>query len=143
MLPDFDDEGLLPVGIHPATWEEVYTRFGKNDHRKRLLSGLKLALESLRSAGCKAVYLDGSFVTNKENPNDYDICWDTTGVDEQKLDPVLLESSFPRNKQKMKFGGEFLANNPWDTWPTFFQQVKNPITKERKGIVKIGLGEFP
>src|SRR5438876_10992731 len=103
MLPDFDDEGLLPLGIHSATWGEVYTRFGKNDHRKRLLSGLKLSLELLKSAGCHAVYLDFSFDSQKENPNDYDICCVTAGVEEQKLDHVLLESSFPGYLQKLKF----------------------------------------
>ena len=40
------------------------------------MAGLRAALESLKSAGCRTVYLNGSFVTSKEAPNDFDACWD-------------------------------------------------------------------
>lgn len=139
MLPDFDNEGLLPPGIHPSTWEEVRKRFGTNNHRKGLLAGLKLALESLKSAGCHAIYLDGSFVTSKENPGDYDGCWDPTDVDEKKIDPVLMDFSRSREKQKAKFGGELFPDNPGHGWLPFFQKVKEPVIRTEKGIIKIDL----
>ena len=39
-------------------------------------------LTNLSSAGCRLVYLDGSFVTRKERPGDIDACWDVQYVDD-------------------------------------------------------------
>jgi hypothetical protein len=43
------------------------------------------ALNDLRDAGCKRVYLNGSFVTSKDEPGDFDACWDPTGVDFERI----------------------------------------------------------
>ena len=48
------------------------------------------------------MYLDGSFVTAKEFPSDFDGCWDPDGVDGAKLDPVLLVYDNLRAAQKAK-----------------------------------------
>lgn len=42
---------------------EIVARYGYTAHRLRLLTGLKSALDSLRDAGYRRAYLDGSFVT--------------------------------------------------------------------------------
>ncbi len=82
------------AGIHAATWGEIVARFGYAPHSLRLLAGLKAALDVLREASCRRAYLDGSFVTRKEVPNDFDGCWELAGVDFdllEQLDPVLLD----------------------------------------------------
>ena len=43
------------------------------------MTGLRAALENLKSAGCLTAYLNGSFVTSKTLPNDYDACWEEAG----------------------------------------------------------------
>lgn len=76
MIPDFvGSEGYLPPGEHLATWDEVTERFSETEKRRELIKGLKAALDNLRAAGCKTAYIDGSFVTRKRNPNDFDACW--------------------------------------------------------------------
>ena len=85
MIPAFDDFGRLPLGEHTATWEEIVERFGWNPHRRRLLDGLADGLEALASAGCRQVWLNGSFVTSKDEPADFDACWDIEGVDLNRL----------------------------------------------------------
>ena len=45
------------------------------------MTGLRAALEEFKKAGCQTVYINGSFVTSKELPNDYDCCWEEAGVD--------------------------------------------------------------
>jgi hypothetical protein len=147
----FDAEGNLPPGIHSMKWKEVREAFGKSEHRRRLLDGAELALANLKAAGCRLVYLDGSFVTDKEKamgsaPNDYDGCWAISGVDPTKLDPVLLDFSSGRAAQKAKFGGElFPADIPegitGKTFLEFFQIDKQ--TGNAKGIIAIDLKEFP
>jgi hypothetical protein len=67
MIPEFDESGCLPPGIHDATWTEIVTRFATSAHRRDLLAGLLDALRSLKTAGCPVAYLDGSFVTAKEH----------------------------------------------------------------------------
>ena len=56
-------------------------------------------------AGCRTVYLNGSFVTSKTFPNDYDACWEEAGVDPAALDPVLLTFDPGRATQKAKYMG--------------------------------------
>jgi len=143
VIEKFDKDGKLPPGIHWTNWNELCGRFGWTEHRRRLLEGLKGAVENLKSAGCRFVYLDGSFVTSKETPGDFDACWDTDGVKGQLLDPVLLTFHDKRVAQKMKYFGELfpasnLNGNSGYTFLDFFQIDKE--TGDPKGIVGIDLG---
>jgi hypothetical protein len=141
MLPDFTSDGLLPTGEHVATWDEIVKRFGWNPHRQNLLGGLASALIPLRTAGCKRVFLDGSFVTEKDMPGDYDAAWDPIGVDIRMLlflEPVFFDFSGRRAAQRAKYLGEFFpstahANGFGTTYYEFFQLDKN--TGSIKGIV--------
>jgi hypothetical protein len=120
--------------------------FGTTLHRRRLLTGLRAALEALRTAGCRRAYIDGSFVTAKQRPNDYDGCWDIEGVDPDRLDPVLLTFDRGRAAQKAKYQGElfpaqFREGDSGTTFLEFFQIDKE--TGDPKGIIVIELQELP
>lgn len=142
MIPPFDNTGNLPPGIHWATWEEFVQRFGVNEHRRMLIRGLEAALISLHTASCHVAYIDGSFVSSEELPNDYDGCWETTGVDFNLVDPVLLTFTDGRRVQKTKYMGELFPARISDgttglIFLDFFQTDKengNP-----KGIVALDL----
>lgn len=143
-IPPFDPvTGNLPAGIHEATWAEFAARYGHNRRRRQLLVGLEAALDALRAAGCRRVYINGSFVTAKDIPGDFDGCWELRGVRLDLLDPVLLTFDRGRATQKTRYGGElFPADWPADALGTrfveFFQRDK--ITGFAKGIVSLGLG---
>ncbi|MGH9601215.1 MAG: DUF6932 family protein [Terriglobales bacterium] len=147
MIPSFQAGGNLPPGVHKGTWEEIRARFGGNPHRRKLLRGLRKAFKSLKAAGCRTVFLDGSFVTAKDLPPDYDACWDVKGVVPNRLDPVFLDFSRGRAAQKAKYLGEFFpADLPegasGKAFLEFFQTDKE--TGRRKGIVAIDLkGRLP
>jgi hypothetical protein len=141
MIPEFNAEGNLPPGIHWATWEEFSRRFGINPQRRRLLAGLRTALRALQRAGCPVVYINGSFVTSKEEPQDWDGCWEMEGVDFSKLDPVFRDLSLRgRAIQKAKYGGEFfpIEVRRGDTGFLGIFQEDNR-TGSRKGIIAFGL----
>ena len=106
MIPEWLTNGDLQ-GVHAATWREIEDRLGFNPRRRSLLAGLQQACGELRKAGCTLVYLDGSFVTRKEHPADFDACWDVRNVDDRKLDPVFWDFSRGRAAQKRRFLGEF------------------------------------
>ncbi len=140
MIPPFDRRGNVPAGIHAATWEDILGRFAQTSRRQTLTLGLKAALEALATAGCRIVYLDGSFVTAKDAPGDFDACWDPDGVDIRQLDPVFLTFDAGRQTQKAVYGGElFIADMPADergsAFLEFFQTDRE--TGRRKGIVAI------
>ena len=142
MLPSFDSRGNLPAGIYWAEWTDLSNHFGGTPHRRRLLSGLRKALQALHAAGCETVYLDGSFVTSKHRPRDFDACWDLMGVDVQRLDPVFLDFSSRRAAQKARFGGElfpaqFSSGRTGETFLEFFQIDKQ--TGDPKGIIALDL----
>ena len=143
MLPPFDPvTGRLPSGEHAASWDEVVERFGWNERRRRLLDGLADALALLIVAGCWQVSLNGSFVTAKDEPGDFDACWALPGVDLEVLDPVLLDLSNGRRAQKDRFGGEFFPNvveaGSGLVFADFFQNERDT---GRKGVVVIDLTE--
>jgi uncharacterized protein DUF6932 len=144
MIPDFDKDGRLPAGIHWAGWSEIQLRFGFNTRRRRLLSGLLRALKNLRHAGCRLVYIDGSFVISKPDPGDYDACWDLDGVNVEKLNAVFWNFSMRRAAQKRKYLGEFFpAQMPEGAsgrvFLDFFQCDKE--SGRRKGIIGLVLEE--
>lgn len=145
MIPPFDDSGSLPPGIHEADWNELESRFSDSSRRVELLAGLRLALRALRDAGCRTAYVDGGFVTAKEEPEDFDACWDAVGVDASLLDPVLLDFSDGRRGQKERFGGELFPSiasaEPAGTrFLDFFQRDRE--TGKPKGIVAVDLKDL-
>ena len=132
---------MLPPGVHEASLSEVERRFGTSDRRRELLDGIRRGCEELRAAGCTVVYLDGSYVTDKPVPGDFDLCWDPTDVDAEKIDPVLLDFSDRRKRQKLKYGGEFFPSSARAdgsrTFVDFFQIDKH--TGKQKGLLRIRL----
>lgn len=148
MIPTPDSDGNLPAGVHQATWDELAAAFGTTAHRKKLLDGLYRAAQELKRAGCETLYVDGSFVTTKDAPGDFDGCWDPKGVNGSILDPVLLDFRPGRISQKVKYHGELFpsteraeAQPPYRTFLDFFQKDKN--TDQPKGIIAIDLRRLP
>jgi hypothetical protein len=146
MIPPFAPDGNLPPGIHWATWEEVVERYGRTAHRLRLLAGLRLALDELKGAGCRTVYVNGSRVTEKNDPGDFDACWERDNVDLKRVPRSLIAYDAFRRRMKAKYGGEiFTADTPADIYGTtfveFFQIDK--LTDATKGLLAIDLGSEP
>src|SRR5262245_19217982 len=102
---------VLPPGVHQAGLVEVETALATTQWRRDLYGGLLRALRQLRSAGCLTIYLDGSYVTGKPRPEDFDACWDPTGVNGKELDPVFLDFKNSRSAQKAIFKGEFFPSS--------------------------------
>ena len=86
MIPEFDDSGYLPPGIHRATLEEIAERFGREPElRQTQAESLRWLLDLAKRVGVQRLIIDGSWVTDKWEPND--------------VDCVLLASQdFPRDK---------------------------------------------
>ena len=87
-------------------------------------------IQLLKRAGSRLVYLDGSFVTSKTEPGDFDACWGIDGVNVDELDPVFFDFSQSRARQKQRFLGEFFpAELPEGTSGKTFLQFSRRIRK--------------
>jgi hypothetical protein len=103
--------------------------------------GESAAHRLLKAAGCGRLWLNGSFVTAKEGPADFDACWDPDGVDLDALDPIFLDFRNGRAAQKRRFGGELLANvTEAGSGLSFSEFFRNERDTGRKGIVVLTIG---
>jgi hypothetical protein len=96
MLPPFDESGNLPRGIHRASIEEIVDRFGHGSPEREVeIRELVDLIAWAGRNGVRRLIINGSFVTEKRDPNDVDI--------------VLLPPEDERRQETM-FEGE-------PTWP--------------------------
>jgi hypothetical protein len=83
MIPDFDAEGLLPPGDYEVSFEELRRStlvMGGEQHREnwdaawraQLVRNFEKLSRQLWSVGIRDIYADGSFVEDKDHPNDID-----------------------------------------------------------------------
>jgi hypothetical protein len=84
-IPDFDSEGRLPPGDHAVTFaslrrsllvlgpdEPRLCPFWDSAWREHLVSNLETLTRQLWQVGIEEVFADGSFVEDKDHPNDID-----------------------------------------------------------------------
>jgi len=144
--------GLLPVGEHELKWKEICDLFGTTTHRNNLLELLHKVCTILKDAGVSRIWLNGSFVTSKERPGDYDLSYE---IDEE------IFNNLPENPFKMsnadtllrgRFGGD-IRSEPMhpgelyrrDLFPNVIGHTHNGVIIEnvKKGIVVLNLVDFP
>lgn len=145
MIPALDSKtGYLPDGVYPATWSELVGMFGITPYRRGLVLGLQTGLQGLRSAGCRRALIDGSFISAKDLPGDYDVAYDPRGMNPFRLDPVFFDFSRKRAAMKIKFGGEYFPEHflaaPGITYREWFSKDKNGVAK---GLVQIDPTSVP
>lgn len=85
MIPHCNEDGYLPPGIHRATLEEIAARFGQESElRQAQMDSLRWLVDLAQRAGVRRIVVNGSFVTDKLEPNDVDCV-------------LLIEADFPRD----------------------------------------------
>jgi hypothetical protein len=152
-IPDLDEQGLLPPGIHDCSLEEIPRRFGqaqwegrRHTRRRELLYGQLVAyLDALRGLDfVDATVVDGSFVTAKADPGDVDIlvvtstAYDIRGA----LRPAEYALvSRRRAKQRWPDLDPFLVragSTEYNDWCNEFGRAKEPPGR-RKGMLRLHL----
>jgi hypothetical protein len=137
--------GRLSEGIHDCTLAEVEAVFGWNARRRQLLQRMTNAFHDLHAMGCPRVWLDGSYVTDKPEPGDYDAVYEHSGMDQAALKvalPELFDRAAGRPQMKARFGGDLFPNVVEAASSRLFVdffQLDRDYPGERKGIVTIDL----
>src|SRR4051812_16421742 len=107
----------------------------RNEKIETALSFFKL----FSSCGCSTVYIGGSFVSTKENPEYIDLCFDLNNIDYEKLETIFPDF-FDFNKI-----GEICRNLKChilyfdNTTTRFIEMLQEDRDGYPKGLVKISL----
>lgn len=142
MIPDIRDDGYLPEGLHMATEAAVMFRFGASTNpRRRLALRLRRWIELSRAVSAQRLFVDGSFVTVKPEPNDVDaVVWLPEDFAERvsrgDLEAVELETMLLTRRPEEIFAAE--DRRDWDDWIEFFGRTREPDGR-RKGLVEVEL----
>lgn len=147
MIPPFDENGWLPVGIFECTLAEAAARFGQyqiSDRRPRLWARFTEFMgEAKASDLVEAVLLDGSFVTAKPDPNDIDLVLVVSADHDFSADLLPREYNvLSKRRVNRRFGLDLLVarvgSEEYHRYVGFFQQVRLEPGR-KKGILRIRL----
>ena len=144
MLPEFDENGFLPEGVWDCDLAEFAKRFAvfrRSDRRFVLFEKLeKLLKETLATGWVKEIIIDGSFVTNKDEPGDIDIILALlpefmTAVDVSFWAHRILDEKFLSKRYGFDVRIAILDSAKYYEVIDFFQQIKD--SDKRKGLVRL------
>ena len=131
MIPEFNEHGYLPPGIHPATLDEIASRFGTEPELRRVqMESLRWMIDLAWKAGVLRIVVNGSFVTDKWEPNDVDCV-------------LLIDDDYPRDAVANE---ELLAGLPFLTMELvredgFRQLTERTFANDRdhvpKGMIEV------
>lgn len=132
-------EIIFKPGIYEYTLEKLERDFATNKTRKDLFEDIKRLAKELKHAGCEILYIDGSFITRKEKPGDYDACWEPFVKKNMPANTLLLEdSTFANTWRKERFSGDIFPRfggygDRVEKWQL------DSRTNKQKGIIFIDL----
>ena len=110
-IPDFDKEGNLPRKCYEVTLKDIKKKLVDNfpnskTRQSRFECFMKFYKELITNVkSCTHLLIDGSFVTNKQNPRDVDF---TIIVDSSKLTKIEKEYLEQKLLEKNELKQEFL-----------------------------------
>ena len=139
-IPAFRPDGYLPEGLFPATLAQITVRFGASSRRRRFLTiRLKRWVELARATGVSRMFVDGSFVTSKQDPNDIDaVVMLSDDFRHQILneddDALELEDMLLTRQPEELFAAEDAVD--WEEWIEFFSRTRE-LDERRKGLVEL------
>ena len=147
MIPDFEENGKLPQGIHKANFPEVKKVFGTTSARRKwLIKILEKIIELAKSTGSlERVILWGSFVSNKEFPQDIDLL--LIFKDDLIVESVGSEAKpiFDHVQAKILFNADIfwskssLGQETLDLWLDTYQMTRD---FEPRGIVEVIINDY-
>jgi len=86
-VPRLNRVGILDDGVYECTLDELKIAFGKgNPHPRRgelFIELVGVINDVLKPVGLKRIYVDGSYTTDKEAPNDIDVAWSVHDIESE------------------------------------------------------------
>jgi hypothetical protein len=152
MIPELQD-GVLPVGLHLCTLEEVKAAFGqfrRSDRRPQLTERLARFIQDARNSGVvSALVINGSYITAKEEPGDIDLIVALRPEFDLTTEMRPLEYNIQSKTMVRKlYGFDVLpavdGSETYQRFLDFFSRVKlndpdQKTSQEREGVLRIEL----
>ena len=144
-IPELNENGFLPEGVHEASLEEVQERFGRfqrTDRRPALFAKLSTYLAEVRASGlAEAVILDGSFVTAKDEPSDIDLILVLRPDHDDRAELRPFEyNALAKHRVRRRFRFDVVSaregTDEYEESLNFFQRVRDR-SDLRKGVLKV------
>lgn len=152
--PALTAEGLLPPGVHIADLREIEQAFGRTPKRRfhlfQKLAQFEVFVRSFKLF--QTIYIDGSFVTDKDDPGDIDAVLELPRADLAKLlahrdAPALVDGAAVKAKYEVHLFIQPPAPVPADfDMARFFQHLRpeEAIVRQlpadtMRGILKVEL----
>lgn len=141
------EDGWLPDGVHDTTVDELKARFGvvkSSDRRPRLFTKLIEYLSELQQWKISdLVFVDGSFVSERPDPNDIDL------VVCVREDLALRDGDLLPHEHNLIDKGFVRRHYEVDLWPALGAERalaqalaftnKKPPQEGRKGVLRLRL----
>ena len=162
MLPPFTPDGLLPLGSHDLTFsdlrasfliagQETFSQNWDSKWRSQLVDNLEVLVNQLWGVGITEIIIDGSFVEEKDHPNDIDgyfVC-DVTDYDRVvkelgRMDPFIWDWNIHDIKGHEKFNMwhvlkvelYIVIRQAPNDMPSFFRATRDGRIKGVVNIIK-------
>jgi hypothetical protein len=133
VIPELDENGNLPRGIHRATLAEIDERFGRSTEVRRTeIQSLHWLMDLAKRAGIERLIVNGSFVTDVFEPNDVDCV-------------LLMGASFPLDPRAAE---ELDTGLPYIHFQVVYQERFDYLVNRffaadsrgnRKGVIEVPL----
>ncbi|MFA0269779.1 hypothetical protein BCV29_02480 [Vibrio cyclitrophicus] len=130
----FKKDGSLPIGIHRCTGEEFLERFCEADDVRALYyKAITDIFDFARERNAKYVFIGGSFVSNKDEPSDFDAV-------------IVFEKKeyIPRNSERLVIAGRrvdimFCSEDEPKIVDSFVYLFSHGVYGQEKGIIQVDL----
>jgi predicted nucleotidyltransferase len=145
-IPDFNSLGLLPVGVYDCSvqeFEDIFANLPNKDIRRELYNKLIELITSIKRTDipCYHLLIDGSYVTNKEEPSDIDIAiicdseFSNMDVSQDQLE--VLNSDIIKEKYGFNMFQVFYESESLRNIIEFYQEMEYPNDHLQKGILRV------
>ena len=138
MSLSFNSRGFLHETI-PLSYEEFKNHFGTNLRRINQINNALKFIRLFHSCGCQTVFVDGSFVSKKENPEDIDLCFDLTDIDVEKIRKVFPQFFQPNEIGKIHREFQCHIFHFYENFTFYFDLLQEDRNGYRKGLVRLDI----
>jgi hypothetical protein len=146
-IPSFDAHGLLPAGVYDCSLADIKNAFAWNAHRAKLFAAFETCyLQDIRANFSEPLLFDGSYVTDKNLPDDIDVVLDLVNATNSVQIAALKYLTQRQKYLHTAFRVHFWINLPGVTadFRAFFQYVGTKTAKfkglqpmHNKGILRL------
>ena len=141
MALNFNSKGYLHETIS-LTYEAFVQHFGTNQRRMEQIQNSLPYFRIFHSCGCRIGYVDGSFVSKKKFPEDIDICFDITGISEERIKSVFPKFLDVNERGRIRRDLKCHIFTFTQEDPEIFDLLNADREYNPKGLVKLDLNEI-